>query len=117
MSIKKSSIQQAILEAREIEKIATEKARKAIEEEMAPKIRQVANEALRELESKSLNEGMNLEIPDGAELTIKMPEDGTSEIETPEEETKIETPEEEITNEVPEEEETTNNEENMSDGW
>jgi hypothetical protein len=115
MSIKKSSIQQAILEAREIEKIATEKARKAIEEEMAPKIRQVANEALRELESKSLNEGMNLEIPDGAELTIKMPEDGTSEIETPEEETKIETPEEEITNEVPEEEETTNNEENMSD--
>ena len=118
MSIKKSLLQQAILEAKEIEKFATEKARQTLEEEMAPKIRQVANEALKELENKTLNEGMNLEIPDGAELTIKMPEDGTSEIETPSEVTGIE-------NEIPDtdsedesensEEETTNNEENMSD--
>ncbi len=116
MSIKKSSIQQAILEAREIEKIATEKARKAIEEEMAPKIKQVANEALREFEAKSLNEGMNLEIPDGAELTIKMPEDGveevSSETETPEE---IESTEETETTGDNTPEEITNNEENMSD--
>jgi hypothetical protein len=113
MSIKKSSIQQAILEAREIEKFANEKARKSFEEEMAPKIKQVANEALKEFEKNSLSEGMNLEIPAGAELTIKMPEDGTSEIEVPseEEEKEIETP-----GDVnPETEETTNNEEDMSD--
>jgi phage host-nuclease inhibitor protein Gam len=111
MSIKKSSIQQAILEAREIEKIATEKARKAIEEEMAPKIKQVANEALREFEAQTLNEGMNLEIPDGAELTIKMPEDG---VENNSADSEIDSTEEtEMTGEEPEE--TTNNEENMSD--
>lgn len=116
MSIKKSSIQQAILEAREIEQFATEKAKKAIEEEMAPKIRQVANEALKEFENKSINEGMNLEIPDGAELTIKMPEDGTvenTEIEIPAEEIKdttIETPADNTAHE-----EITNNEEDMSD--
>ena len=116
--MKKSSIQQAILEAREIEKIATEHARKAIEEEMAPKIRQVANEALKELESKSINEGMNLEIPDGAELTIKMPEDGTVESGKIETEVPSEV-DSEIENEIPgdekPEEETTNNEENMND--
>src|SRR3989304_795390 len=109
MSIKKSLIQQAILEVRDIEKFATEKARKALEEEMAPKIKQITNEALKELENSSLNEGMNLEIPAGAELTIKMPEGETSEIEN--------SSETEIENEISDDnsEETINNEENMSD--
>src|SRR3989304_2410609 len=108
MSIKKSLIQQAILEVRDIEKFATEKARKALEEEMAPKIKQITNEALKELENSSLNEGMNLEIPAGAELTIKMPEGETSEIEN--------SSETEIENEISDDnsEETINNEENVS---
>lgn len=73
MSIRKTSIQEAILQAKEIESAALDKARKALEEELAPKIREVANEALKELEKESLNENMSIEIPDNAELTIKMP--------------------------------------------
>lgn len=121
MSIKKTSIQQAILEAREIEKIATEKARKAIEEEMAPKIRQVANEALRDFENQSLNEGMNLEVPDGAEVSIKMPGEGVeevnSEISDEASETENDTEENEIadTENLESDEITNNDEEEMSD--
>jgi len=121
MSIKKTSIQQAILEAREIEKIATEKARKAIEEEMAPKIRQVANEALKEFENKSLNEGMNLEVPDGAEVSIKMPGEDVEEV-SPEisgetSETENDTEENEIadTDNTESDETINNDEEEMSD--
>lgn len=121
MSIKKTSIQQAILEAREIEKIATEKARKAIEEEMAPKIRQVANEALRDFENQSLNEGMNLEVPDGAEVSIKMPGEGVEEV-NPEisdetSETENDTEENEITDtdNIESDETINNDEEEMGD--
>lgn len=115
MSIKKSLIQEAILEAREIEKIATEKARKAIEEEMAPRIKQVANEALKEFEMNSINEGMNLEIPDGAELTIKMPEDETGAIENEISDENTETEELDLDGNVESEEITNNKEEDMSD--
>lgn len=73
MSIRKSSIQEAIIEAKEIENSALEKAKKALEEELAPKIKQVANEALRQLEQETLSENMSIEIPANAELTIKMP--------------------------------------------
>jgi hypothetical protein len=110
MSIKKSSIQQALLEAKEIEKFATEKARKAIEEEMAPKIRQVANEALKEFEAQSLNE----------DITIKISTDGTEgapEI-TGQENTEVSDelePETETTGDNESEEITNNEEENMSD--
>lgn len=116
MSIKKSLIQQAILEAKEIEKFATEKARKTLEEEMAPKIKQITNEALREFENNSINEGMNLEIPAGAELTIKMPEGESTEIEnSPSEITGIENEISDDNVDSEDSEETINNEENMSD--
>jgi hypothetical protein len=74
MSIKKSSIQQALIEAREIEKSALDNARKALEEELAPKIKQVAIDALKELEQESINE----------DITIKIATDGGETIDTPE---------------------------------
>ena len=74
MSIKKSSIQQALIEAREIEKSALDNARKALEEELAPKIKQVAIDALKEFEQKAINE----------DITIKIATDGGETIETPE---------------------------------
>ena len=74
MSIKKSSIQQALIEAREIEKSAIDNAKKALEEELAPKIKQVANDVLKELEKEALKE----------DITIKISTDGEEVIETPE---------------------------------
>jgi len=74
MSIKKSSIQQALIEAREIEKSALDNARKSLEEELAPKIRQVAIDALKEFEQEAINE----------DITIKIATDGGESIGTPE---------------------------------
>lgn len=74
MSIKKSSIQQALIEAREIEKSAIDKAKKALEEELSPKIKQVANEALKELEAETLKEDITIKISTDGEEVISAPE-------------------------------------------
>ena len=73
--MKKSSLQQALLEAKEIEKSAMDNARKALEEELAPKIKQVANDALKEMEKQNLTE---------EEITIKISTDGEGHLGEPE---------------------------------
>jgi hypothetical protein len=116
MSIRKSSIQEAILQAKEIESSALAKAKKALEEELAPKIKAVANEALKELEKDSLNENMSIEIPDNAELTIKMPNGEATAVDVTDvengevENTDSDTEVEELPND-----ELTNNEDDMED--
>ena len=52
MSFNKSSVKDAILEFKDIEKFAIETAKKSIEESMAPKIEQVIIDSIKELEAK-----------------------------------------------------------------
>ncbi|HUS49838.1 MAG TPA: hypothetical protein VMZ91_06715, partial [Candidatus Paceibacterota bacterium] len=84
MSIKKSSIQQALIEAREIEKSAIDNAKKALEEELAPKIKQVAIDALKEYEQETINEDVTITIATDGGETIETPEISNDELETPE---------------------------------
>lgn len=118
MSIKKSSIQEALIEAREIEKSAIEKAKKILEEELAPKIKEVANQALKDYEQESLKEGLNVELPQNAELTIKISSENTpsnGDVEIPEITNDIEGEISDETEETPEEITNNNNEEDMEE--
>ena len=81
---KKSSLQEALIEAKEIEKAAFESAKKALQESFSLKIEEAVKESLKEIEESELNEGVKLEVDNNADLTIKVSADGTT-IETGEE--------------------------------
>ena len=105
MSIKKSSIQQALIEAREIEKSALDKAKKALEEELAPKIKQVAKEALKELEEETLKEDVTIKISTDGETVIETPEvtnsvDDIEDIDNTELETELNNTEDEMEEDI-----------------
>ena len=81
MSIKKSSLQQAFLEAKEIEKAAYESAKKVLEETLAPQIDKAVRESLNSInveKSETLEEEVNINIAPGAELNVDVKEDGTA---------------------------------------
>lgn len=110
MSIKKTSLKQAIIEAKEIEQAAYVSAKKALEEALAPKIEQAVKETLMELEKEvenetkvapeqSIEEGVKIEVEPGADINVNVNQDGgatitTGAAETPIEPETIETPEE-----------------------
>lgn len=62
MSIEKTSLRNAILEAKEIEKFAADNAKKILEETMSPKLEQVVKDTIKELEKEKLNESMTIAI-------------------------------------------------------
>ena len=108
MSIRKTPLQQAIIEAKEIEKVAYESARKALEETISPKIEQAVKESLMELENQSdiddvadvVEEAVKIEVTtDG---TISVTNDTSEETSNKEVENieaiNTETPNAEITN-------------------
>lgn len=79
---KKTSLQEALIEAKEIEKAAFESAKKVLEESLSSKIEEAVKESLKELENEKVNEGVKLEIEKGAELKINVSADGTTTVET-----------------------------------
>lgn len=81
MSTNKTSLQKAILEAKEIEKAAFDNAKKVLEESMNPKIEQAVKESLRELENEKVNEGLKIDVAQGADLKINVTADGTATVE------------------------------------
>ncbi len=98
MSIKKSIIQDVLVDMREIEKFAFESAKKAIEESIAPQIEQAVINSIKELEENSnledvisedtisedtinsslTTEGIKLDIAPDADLTINVSAEGAS---------------------------------------
>ena len=116
MSIRKTPLQQAIIEAKEIEKVAYESARKALEETISPKIEQAVKESLMELEKETtapVTEAVKIEVtPEGAitvtsdegaekldtgiEASTESPSIETPELGTDKEDSNTETPNTEI---------------------
>lgn len=78
MSIKKSSLQQAFLEAQEIKNGAYENAKKTLEESLTPKIKEIVDEALKDVNETSINEDVKLDVAPEADLNISVSNDGSS---------------------------------------
>jgi|ERR1035437_414494 hypothetical protein len=111
MEIKKNLIQEAILQAKEIEKFALDKTRQALEEELAPKIKQITNEALKGLEKDTLQESVSIEISKGEDVNVKV----AGETEIPSVENLSNEPEIPNSEEVSSEEDITSNIEDMDE--
>lgn len=83
MSIKKTSLKQALLEAKEIEQAAYASAKKAMEETLSPKIEQAVKETLMELERETenaVNEEVKIEVEQGADINVSVNQDGSTTI-------------------------------------
>jgi len=80
MSIKKSSLQQALIEAKEIERAAYESAKKAMETSLAPKIEEAVKEGLKTLSMQNIEEEIKISVAPGADLSVNMEADGTATI-------------------------------------
>lgn len=78
MSIDKTSLQKALLEAKQIEALAFEKAKQALEESLTPQIDRAVLETIREIEAEGLNENVKIEVAPEAGLNISVAEDGTA---------------------------------------
>lgn len=86
MKIKKNIIQDALVDAREIEKFALETAKKTIEESIAPQIEQAVINSIREIEKENnaqevesaIEESIKLDIAPDADLTINVGADGAT---------------------------------------
>jgi hypothetical protein len=72
----KTSLQSALLEAKELEKAMFEKVKSDMEKEMTPTIDNIVKSALQEIESERLNEGVTIDLEPNAH--IKISDDGTS---------------------------------------
>lgn len=76
MSIRKTPLQQAIIEAKEIEKVAYDSARKVLEETISPKIEQAVKESLMELEKEigkevlPVTEAVKIEVTPEGGITV-----------------------------------------------
>lgn len=88
MSIEKTSLKKALLEAKEIEKSALENARKILEETISPKIEEVVKETIKEIEKEKLEEGVTLEVAPDATLKVAVSSEGNTTVSV--EETKSE---------------------------
>lgn len=110
MSIKKSSLQQALLEAKEIEKAAYENAKKILEESIAPKIEEAVKESLKSLssEKETVEEGIEINVASGADLAVNVESDGTATV-------SVDKKEEDINSSTSETEISNNNIESMED--
>jgi hypothetical protein len=75
---KKTSLEKAILEAREIENAAINSAKKIVEESIISKIEETVKSALTDLEKNSLNEGVSIDVG-GADVSFDV-EDGITSI-------------------------------------
>jgi hypothetical protein len=78
----KTSLKNALIEAKEIENFATESAKRMIEKEFLPKIEETVKQTLMEMEEKEINEGSEVVINPGAEVEVEVETDGTIKIET-----------------------------------
>lgn len=76
MSIKKTSLQEALLEAKEIEKAMHQQARQEMEKEFSPKIDAIVKSALQEIESDQINEEIKIEFDGDSKYDIKVDENG-----------------------------------------
>jgi hypothetical protein len=130
MSIKKSSLQQALIDAKEIEQAAYNSARKALEETLSPRIEQAVKETLMELEKETVDaensvtaevvapkaeetvkEGVKIEVEQGADINVSVNQDGSATITAGANEGSAET----ATIETPETIETPNTDINMDE--
>lgn len=74
---KKTSLEKALLEAREIENAAIESAKKIVEESAISKIEDAVKATLEEIEKESLNEGVSIDVG-GADVSIDVEGGSTS---------------------------------------
>ena len=70
----KTSLEKALLETREIEKAAVDSAKKIVEESTVAKMDEAVKKALEELEAKTIEEGVEIEVGD-ADVSVSI-EDG-----------------------------------------
>lgn len=73
----KSSLKQALLEAKEIENFATKSAKEIIEKEFLPKIENTVKQTLMEMEEKEMEESSEVNLDAGASVNVKVSNDGT----------------------------------------
>lgn len=108
--IKKTSLKEAIIEAKEIEKAATEGAKKILEETLNPKLEQIVAETIKNIEESSLKEDVKIEAgssdveisTENGQAVVTVKTDDSSSVES----INNETPEMESTEEKEEETET-----------
>ena len=74
----KTSLEKALLETREIEQAAINSAKKVVEESTIAKMNEAVKKALEELENKTIEEGVEIEVGD-ADISVSV-EDGVTSI-------------------------------------
>lgn len=74
----KTSLEKALLETREIEQAAINSAKKVVEESTVAKMNEAVKKALEELENKTIEEGVEIEVGD-ADVSVSV-EDGVTSI-------------------------------------